>query len=113
MFNSNKLFSVGELKIFPFSIPHDAAEPCGFNIYYSNNKISIATDLGHIDSNIISKLQNSSFILLEYNYDPDIMTDSDWDELWDVVNESEYYSWTIEEFKGTDEEWEEYGGQIY
>ena len=49
----------------------------------------------------------------EYNYDPDIMTDSDWDELWDVVNESEYYSWTIEEFKGTDEEWEEYGGKIY
>ena len=49
----------------------------------------------------------------EHNYDPDIMTDSDWDELWDVVNESEYYSWTIEEFKGTDEEWEEYGGQIY
>ena len=49
----------------------------------------------------------------EHNYDPDMMTDSDWDELWDIVDESEYYSWTIEEFKGTDEEWEEYGGQIY
>ena len=73
LFNSNKLFSVGELKIFPFSIPHDAAEPCGFNIYYNNNKISIATDLGHIDSNIISKLENSSFILLESNYDPEIL----------------------------------------
>ena len=36
LFNSNKLFSVGELKIFPFSIPHDAAEPCGFNIYYND-----------------------------------------------------------------------------
>ena len=49
----------------------------------------------------------------EHNYDPDMMTDRDWDELWDIVDESEYYSWTIEEFKGTDEEWEEYGGQIY
>ena len=49
----------------------------------------------------------------EHNYDPDMMTDSDWDELWDIVDESEYYSWTIEEFKGTDKEWEEYGGQIY
>lgn len=49
----------------------------------------------------------------EHNYDPDMMTDSDWDKLWDIVDESEYYSWTIEEFKGTDEEWEEYGGQIY
>ena len=41
------------------------------------------------------------------------MTDDDWNELWDTIDESEYYSWTIEEFKGTNEEWEEYGGQIY
>ena len=49
----------------------------------------------------------------EYGYDPDKMTDDDWNELWDTIDESEYYSWTIEEFKGTNEEWEEYGGQIY
>lgn len=49
----------------------------------------------------------------EYNYDPDMMTDSDWEELWDIVDESKYYSWVIEEFKGTDEEWEEYGGEVY
>ena len=49
----------------------------------------------------------------ERGYDPDKMTDDDWNELWDIVDESEYYSWTIEEFKGTNEEWEEYGGQIY
>ena len=73
LFNSNTNFTIGDLKIFPFSIPHDAAEPCRYNIYYSNNKISIATDLGHIDSNIISKLENSSFILLESNYDPEIL----------------------------------------
>ena len=49
----------------------------------------------------------------EHGYDPDKMTDDDWNELWDTIDESEYYSWTIEEFKGTNEEWEEYGGQIY
>ena len=49
----------------------------------------------------------------ERGYDPDKMTDDDWNELWDTIDESEYYSWTIEEFKGTNEEWEEYGGQIY
>ncbi len=72
-FNSNKDFLLGDFKIFPFSIPHDAAEPCGFNIYYNNSKISIATDIGHIDANIINKLENSSFILLESNYDPEIL----------------------------------------
>ena len=30
--------------------------------------------MGHIDSNIISKLENSSFILLESNYDPNILS---------------------------------------
>lgn len=30
-----------------------------------------------------------------------------------MVDESQYYSFTIEEFEGDDEEWEEYGGEIY
>lgn len=30
-----------------------------------------------------------------------------------MVDESQYYSSTIEEFEGDDEEWEEYGGEIY
>jgi hypothetical protein len=41
------------------------------------------------------------------------MTDKDWEELWDIVGRSEYYNWTIEEFKGNDKEWKEYGGQVY
>lgn len=38
------------------------------------------------------------------------MEDSDWDKLWETVDESQYYNFTIE---GDDEEWEEYGGEIY
>lgn len=68
-----KKFNIGELEILPFSIPHDAANPCGFNIFYDNKKISIATDLGHITEDIMNKLDNSSFILLESNYDSNIL----------------------------------------
>jgi phosphoribosyl 1,2-cyclic phosphodiesterase len=39
----------------------------------SGEKISIATDLGHIDSNTIKHLKNSSSILLEANYDPNVL----------------------------------------
>jgi len=66
-------FMICDLEIFPFLIPHDAVQPCGFNIYQGTNKISIATDLGHIDSTIFSYLKNSSFIMLESNYDPEIL----------------------------------------
>lgn len=72
-FNLKEPFEIGDLKINPFSIPHDAANPCGFNIYHNNNKISIATDLGHINLEILNSLENSSFILLESNYDPNIL----------------------------------------
>lgn len=73
MFENYNNISIGDLNISPFEIPHDAANPCGFNVFYNNNKISIATDLGHIDNNIIKRLENSSFILLESNYDPNVL----------------------------------------
>ncbi len=72
-FDFTKNFFIGDLEIHPFSTPHDAANPCGFNIFNNNKKISIATDLGHITPEIISTLENSKFILLESNYDPNIL----------------------------------------
>lgn len=71
-FEFNK-FNIGDLCILPFSIPHDASDPCGFNIFYEDKKISIATDIGHITTEIIDKLSNSSFILLEANYDNNVL----------------------------------------
>ena len=72
-FTTNKSFQFKDLTITPFSIPHDATEPCGFNICNNTKKISIATDLGHITEDILYNLENSSFIMLESNYDPEIL----------------------------------------
>lgn len=66
-------FSIGDLEIKPFSIPHDAANPCGFNIWKENKKISIATDIGQMTNSILKELEESLFILLEANYDPDVL----------------------------------------
>jgi len=73
VFNLNEPFIIGSLKIEPFPIPHDAICPCGFNIYSSNQKISIATDIGHVTPDIVETLKNSSFLLLEANYEPEIL----------------------------------------
>ena len=40
---------------------------------HNNEKISIATDIGHMTSNIAHKLEDSIFVLLEANYDPNIL----------------------------------------
>lgn len=68
-FKISEKFEIGNLNICGFSIPHDAIDPCGFNIYYNSEKISIATDLGHINNDVIKNLENSSFVVLESNYD--------------------------------------------
>ena len=72
-FNMSKSFKIGELKISPFPIPHDALDPCGFNIVYNNKKITIATDIGHVSPELLNSLKNSVSILLESNYDPEIL----------------------------------------
>lgn len=72
-FSSSIKFYIGDLELNPFSIPHDAADPCGFSIFNDNKQLSIATDLGHITPELINSISNSSFILLESNYDSEIL----------------------------------------
>ena len=66
-------FEIKDLEINPFSIPHDAANPCGFNISNNSDKISIATDIGHMTNDILKQLEDSKFILLESNYDTEVL----------------------------------------
>lgn len=73
IFNIAETFSIGDIKILPFHIPHDAADPCGFNLYNSNKKLSIVTDIGYVSEDVLANLKESSCILLESNYDPEIL----------------------------------------
>lgn len=72
-FKNKEKFSIKDIEITPFDIPHDAANPCGFNISSKDDKISIATDIGHITNEILKQLEGSKFILLESNYDTEVL----------------------------------------
>ncbi len=72
-FNNNKPFKLNDITILPFDIPHDAVDPCGFTISDKESKISIATDIGHMTTSIIDNIKNSNFLLLEANYEPDVL----------------------------------------
>ena len=72
-FKPSEKFCINDLEILPFSIPHDAANPCGFNIKDSSHQISIATDIGHMSKAILNHLEGSEFILLESNYDTEVL----------------------------------------
>ena len=72
-FITNEDFEIGDISIHSFSIPHDAADPCGFNFFHNKEKISVATDIGHMTTNIMNCLENSKFLLLEANYEPEVL----------------------------------------
>lgn len=72
-FTTGNSFKINDLEILPFSTPHDAADPCGFNIINNGKKISVATDLGNINSSVFNFLKDSNCILLESNYDPNVL----------------------------------------
>lgn len=66
-------FYIGNIKILPFPIPHDAVDPCCFNLLYNEEKVTVATDIGHITPQLLSSFENSKTILLESNHDVDML----------------------------------------
>lgn len=67
--DTNSLVSVGDIAVQPFSIPHDAVDPVGYSFYIDNQKITTATDIGHISAELEANLQGSHAVLLESNHD--------------------------------------------
>ena len=72
-FVANENFEIADLRIHPFSIPHDAIDPCGFNFFHGKEKMSVATDLGHMTTQIMDRLEGSKFLMLEANYEPEVL----------------------------------------
>lgn len=68
-FTVGKSFTIGDFELYPFHIPHDAVDPCGFNVLFNNKKITIATDMGHITEEALQLMENSDILMLEANYD--------------------------------------------
>lgn len=60
---------VNEVKVTPFNIIHDAAQPVGYKICIGDEKIAVATDLGCVTEEILNNLQGCNRILLESNHD--------------------------------------------
>jgi phosphoribosyl 1,2-cyclic phosphodiesterase len=76
-FHSGTNFSIGDISITPFTIPHDAADPCGF-VFESRSesiRMAIATDLGYVPPNVKSALKRIDVLLLESNHDLEMLRD--------------------------------------
>ncbi len=76
-FRAGHGFSIGDIDINPFTIPHDAADPCGFVFHARSESIrmAIATDLGYVPPNVKMALKHVDVLLLESNHDLEMLKD--------------------------------------
>ena len=61
------------MNVFPFSIPHDAADPVGFRLNCGSLSCAVATDIGHINEHWIQSVSGAQALVLEENHDIDMV----------------------------------------
>jgi len=62
-------FRVGGVQIEAFPVPHDAAEPVGFVVSDNGGRMLIATDLGGVTDDLLTRARDADALVLEANYD--------------------------------------------
>jgi len=68
-FRAGEDFFVRDIGVEAFSIPHDAADPVGFSLLHQGRKVTVATDLGHIQTSWMRAAACADLLLIESNHD--------------------------------------------
>jgi phosphoribosyl 1,2-cyclic phosphodiesterase len=72
-FQAGAAFSIGDVEVESFGIPHDAVDPVGFAFTAEGVRIGVATDLGYIPESVKFHLRRTDLLLLEANHDLDML----------------------------------------
>lgn len=74
-FETGATFTLGDVEVRTFSVPHDAADPVGFLLATPAGNIGFLTDLGHATKLILERVKPSNLLVLEANYDVKLLQD--------------------------------------
>lgn len=65
---------IGDMEIIAFETPHDTPASCGYRVSVSSGRIcAVCTDLGRVTEEIHEQLKICDLVLLESNYDDDML----------------------------------------
>jgi len=68
-FESSSPFSIKDILVTPFPVPHDALDPVGFTVQTDHKKLGIVTDIGSVTALVRERLKGSNILILEFNHD--------------------------------------------
>ncbi len=66
-------FTIGDFTITAFEVPHDSIDCVGYMIEAEGKTFVIATDVGQITPTIAGYLQQANYMVLEANYDTEML----------------------------------------
>ena len=80
---SGRCVTIGGIEVLPVTVPHDASEPLQFIFRQLDNgkRFGLLTDTGHITSHIVEAFDRLDGLLLEFNYDPDMLENGPYPEM--------------------------------
>lgn len=71
--STRRPFQLGHLTVEPFPVRHYAAEPVAFNVNIDGVKVSVASDLGCVTSEVLEALRSCDLLFIEANYDDEML----------------------------------------
>jgi phosphoribosyl 1,2-cyclic phosphodiesterase len=72
-FQSGKTLRFGKVAVETIATPHDAADGVVFVVDDGKHRLGILTDLGHVFDGLADVIASLDAVLLESNYDPDML----------------------------------------
>ena len=69
-------FSIGDIEILPFPVPHDAREPVQYLLTDGQYRLGVLTDAGVVTERIAKVLDNCDALVLECNHDAELLASS-------------------------------------
>jgi phosphoribosyl 1,2-cyclic phosphodiesterase len=66
-------FSIGDLEIEPFTVPHDAREPVQYVVSDGASRLGVLTDIGTTTAHVEATLSGCDALVLECNHDLDLL----------------------------------------
>lgn len=71
--DSHTDFQVGDLRVTPVPVPHDAREPVQFVFNSPNHKLGVLTDIGSLTAHVNAQYDLCDGLLVEANHDLDML----------------------------------------
>lgn len=65
--------TMGVLRVEPFKVSHDAADPVGYQLYYGDEKFTYLTDCGEINNTVERAADGAQVLVLEANHDESML----------------------------------------